>query len=224
MKRKPIRVNWDDLEAAFDNPNEELAYYLDLVNGHVVLEGTMGAAGPACGPEIGAHDDGTPWFRVGDYRLDATAPVSALGPAPGDGVGDRQERLAGCSPVLPAQGVSAAGGAGAFDQPLVVPAEQCVVLFEDEHLVAVGGRVDDERVDAGCATFALVGVRRPASYRSRPNSAARPSAPCRGRAGPWSWHGPGALPVWRVGRICALTVLPVGLGPASVEIDFSGRY
>ena len=39
MKRKPIRVNWDDLEAAFDNPNEELAYYLDLVNGHVVLEG-----------------------------------------------------------------------------------------------------------------------------------------------------------------------------------------
>ena len=40
------------------------------VHGHVVLEGTMGAAGPACGPEIGAHDDGTPWFRVGDYRLD----------------------------------------------------------------------------------------------------------------------------------------------------------
>ena len=40
------------------------------VHGHVVLEGTMGAAGAACGPEIGAHDDGTPWFRVGDYRLD----------------------------------------------------------------------------------------------------------------------------------------------------------
>ena len=39
MKRKPIRVNWDDLEAAFDNPNQELPYYLDLVNGHVVLEG-----------------------------------------------------------------------------------------------------------------------------------------------------------------------------------------
>ncbi len=40
------------------------------VHGHIVLEGTMGAAGPVCGPEIGAHDDGTPWFRVGDYRLD----------------------------------------------------------------------------------------------------------------------------------------------------------
>jgi len=39
MKRKPIRINWDDLEAAFDNPNQELVYYLDLVNGHVVLEG-----------------------------------------------------------------------------------------------------------------------------------------------------------------------------------------
>jgi hypothetical protein len=39
MKRKPIRINWDDLEAAFENPNEELVYYLDLVNGHVVLEG-----------------------------------------------------------------------------------------------------------------------------------------------------------------------------------------
>jgi len=39
MKRKPIRINWDDLEAAFDNPNEELVYYLDRVNGHVLLEG-----------------------------------------------------------------------------------------------------------------------------------------------------------------------------------------
>lgn len=40
------------------------------VHGHIVLEATMGAAGAACGPEIGAHPDGTPWFRVGDYRLD----------------------------------------------------------------------------------------------------------------------------------------------------------
>ena len=39
MKHKKIRINWDDLEAAFDNPNEELVYYLDLVEGHVVLEG-----------------------------------------------------------------------------------------------------------------------------------------------------------------------------------------
>lgn len=37
---------------------------------HVVLEGAMGAAGPACGPELGYHADGTPWFRVGDWRLD----------------------------------------------------------------------------------------------------------------------------------------------------------
>ena len=42
------------------------------VHGHVVLEGSLGRAG-ACGPEIGAHPDGTPWFRVGDYRLDGVA-------------------------------------------------------------------------------------------------------------------------------------------------------
>ena len=39
------------------------------VHGHVVLDETMGAAGP-CGPEIGAHPDGTPWYRVGDWTLD----------------------------------------------------------------------------------------------------------------------------------------------------------
>jgi len=39
MKHKPIRVNWDELESAFDNPNQELVYYVDLVDGHVVLEG-----------------------------------------------------------------------------------------------------------------------------------------------------------------------------------------
>ena len=32
----------------------------------------MGAAGP-CGPEIGDHPDGTPWFRVGGYQLDGVA-------------------------------------------------------------------------------------------------------------------------------------------------------
>ena len=36
---------------------------------HVVLAGTMGAAGPVCGPEIGSDDDGAPWFRVGDWHL-----------------------------------------------------------------------------------------------------------------------------------------------------------
>ncbi len=37
---------------------------------HVVLGDAMGAAGPVCGPELGYHPDGTPWFRVGDWRLD----------------------------------------------------------------------------------------------------------------------------------------------------------
>lgn len=38
------------------------------VHAHIVLEETMGIAG-AFGPEIGAADDATPWFRIGDYRL-----------------------------------------------------------------------------------------------------------------------------------------------------------
>lgn len=39
MKRKPIRIDWDELEAAFDSKSEDLVYYLDLVTGDVVLEG-----------------------------------------------------------------------------------------------------------------------------------------------------------------------------------------
>ncbi len=39
------------------------------VHAHVVLDGTMGAAGPACGPEIGTGADGIDWFRVGDWYL-----------------------------------------------------------------------------------------------------------------------------------------------------------
>ena len=39
MKRKPIHIDWDDLEAAFENRSEDLTYYLDLVTGQVVLEG-----------------------------------------------------------------------------------------------------------------------------------------------------------------------------------------
>lgn len=38
------------------------------VHAHAVLELTEGAAGEA-GPELGATDDGTPFYRVGDYRL-----------------------------------------------------------------------------------------------------------------------------------------------------------
>jgi len=38
MKHKPIKIDWDELEAAFNN-NEELDYFLDLVTGQVFLEG-----------------------------------------------------------------------------------------------------------------------------------------------------------------------------------------
>ena len=39
MKHKPLQIDWDELETAFENRNEDLTYYLDLVTGQVVLEG-----------------------------------------------------------------------------------------------------------------------------------------------------------------------------------------
>lgn len=39
------------------------------VHAHVVLAETFGAAGEL-GPEMGGQDGTSPWFRVGDYRLD----------------------------------------------------------------------------------------------------------------------------------------------------------
>lgn len=39
MKRKPLKLDWEELESAFDNKREDLVYYLDLVTGQVVLEG-----------------------------------------------------------------------------------------------------------------------------------------------------------------------------------------
>ena len=39
MKHKPIRIDWEDLEDAFNNPPEEITSYLDGITGHVVLEG-----------------------------------------------------------------------------------------------------------------------------------------------------------------------------------------
>jgi aminocarboxymuconate-semialdehyde decarboxylase len=46
------------------------------VHAHAVLAETMGTAG-RFGPEIGAHPDGMPWFRVGDYRLDGVRYVGS---------------------------------------------------------------------------------------------------------------------------------------------------
>ena len=39
------------------------------IHAHAVLAGSMGKAG-AHGPEIGYTESGSPWFRIGDYRLD----------------------------------------------------------------------------------------------------------------------------------------------------------
>jgi hypothetical protein len=39
MKNKPLKIDWDDLEDAFNNRRDELVFYLDRITGHVVLEG-----------------------------------------------------------------------------------------------------------------------------------------------------------------------------------------
>ena len=39
MKRKPIRIDWEELEDAFNSPPDEITSYLDGISGHVVLEG-----------------------------------------------------------------------------------------------------------------------------------------------------------------------------------------
>jgi hypothetical protein len=39
MKRKPLKIDWDELESAFQAKSEDLVYYLDLVTGQVVLDG-----------------------------------------------------------------------------------------------------------------------------------------------------------------------------------------
>jgi hypothetical protein len=39
MKRKPIKIDWDELEEAFADPQEETETYLDGVTGRVVLAG-----------------------------------------------------------------------------------------------------------------------------------------------------------------------------------------
>jgi len=52
MKRKPLKIDWDELESAFQSRSEDLVYYLDLVTGQVVLDGEGEER-----PEDGDEDD-----------------------------------------------------------------------------------------------------------------------------------------------------------------------
>jgi len=45
MKRKPIKIDWDDLEEAFSSRRAESSSSLDTITGHVILDGE------------GEHDD-----------------------------------------------------------------------------------------------------------------------------------------------------------------------
>jgi len=45
MKRKPIKIDWDDLEEAFSSRRAESSSTLDAITGHVILDGE------------GEHDD-----------------------------------------------------------------------------------------------------------------------------------------------------------------------
>ena len=39
MKRKPIKIDWEAVEDAFNTPPEEIGSYLDGISGHVILDG-----------------------------------------------------------------------------------------------------------------------------------------------------------------------------------------
>ena len=39
MKRKPIKIDWDELEDVFTNPQEEVLCFLDRVTGRIHLDG-----------------------------------------------------------------------------------------------------------------------------------------------------------------------------------------
>jgi hypothetical protein len=67
MKRKPIRVDWEELESAFDSGNEELVYYLDCVTGHVLLEGEG---------EEDEYDDGAGTAPLDDSTRVSITPVT----------------------------------------------------------------------------------------------------------------------------------------------------
>ena len=72
MKGKQIRVDWDDLEAAFNNRNEEITYYLDMITGHVHIDGE--------GEEEAFDDDGEPQYQSGDAgtRAVVTPPTTDI--------------------------------------------------------------------------------------------------------------------------------------------------
>ncbi len=44
MNRRPIKIDWHEVESAFEKGREDLVYYLDLVTGQVILEGQGGDA------------------------------------------------------------------------------------------------------------------------------------------------------------------------------------
>ncbi len=75
MKQRQIRIDWDDLEAAFDNKNEEIVYYLDTVTGHVHLEGEGEV------DEFDDEDDNSPRPPTGSHTDATRLPVPAADPA-----------------------------------------------------------------------------------------------------------------------------------------------
>jgi hypothetical protein len=76
MKRKPIRIDWDQLEAAFDSRQEDIAHYLDLVTGEVVLEGEGEEAALGEDAELEEDDRGEVVVRGDESRLYIEPPTA----------------------------------------------------------------------------------------------------------------------------------------------------
>ncbi len=76
MMRKPIKIDWEELEAAFQTRREELVYHLDLVTGQVVLEGE--------GEDLIERDDDNEDIDTDAPRRKETTRLAIVPPGPED--------------------------------------------------------------------------------------------------------------------------------------------
>ena len=79
MKHKQIKIDWDDLEEAFSNPRAETSSSLDVITGHVILDGE-GDEGDPLDDDVALAAAGAPVAppREDPTRLPICPPDTAL--------------------------------------------------------------------------------------------------------------------------------------------------
>lgn len=96
---------------------------------------------------------------AGHQRLHPLAPLSAFGPAPGDRVGDGEEKFVLGTLMLVPKDVAAPSLTRDLDEALLVPPQQRIILFEHEHAVASNGDIGDHGTEARFADVEFTATR-----------------------------------------------------------------